>query len=111
METGRAVLTRDRLFQDGGFRMLGVVIWACQRTGKAIVWCADHRDLAHFDAASTISGKLRIEVGDLVEVALVSGRSVRRCASLKLVEANYMPEVANELKVAGRRRRLAIAAA
>lgn len=90
--------------------MLGVVIWACQKSGRAIVWCADHRDLAHYDARSSVSGKLRIDAGDLVEVSLVSDKSVRRCVGLRLVEAGYMPEVAAELKHAGRRR-LAIAAA
>ncbi|MEH7829174.1 hypothetical protein [Gemmobacter denitrificans] len=76
--------------------MLGVVIWSCQRTGRAIVWCSDHRDLAHYDGAGT--SVLRIEVGDLVEVTLMREKSVRRCVDMKLVEAAYMPEVAQNLR-------------
>lgn len=91
--------------------MLGVVIWSCQRTGRAIVWCSDHRDLAHYDGPAQGTSRVRIEVGDLVEVALMSEKSVRRCVSMKLIEAAYMPEVASELKCQSRRQAIAIAAA
>lgn len=91
--------------------MLGVVIWACQQSGRAIVWCADHRDLAHYDARSSVSGRLRIDAGDLVEVSLAGDSAVRRCVGLRLVEVGYMPDIAANLKHAGRRRRLSIAAA
>ncbi len=82
--------------------MLGVVIWSCQETGRAIVWCADHRDLAHYGGAN-----LNIQVGDLVQVTLKSDSAVRRCQSMKLVEQGYFPDIAEELK--GRTRAIAAA--
>lgn len=82
--------------------MLGVVIWSCQRTGRAIVWCSDHRDLAHYEGAA-----VGIAAGDLVEVTFTPEKSIRRCAAMRLVEAAYMPEVAQELR--GRRRAIAAA--
>ncbi len=78
--------------------MLGVVIWTCQNSGRAIIWCSDHRELAHFDGKSDGHGPvMKIEVGDLVEATFMPTRPIRRCTSLKLVEANYMPSVATEL--------------
>ena len=87
--------------------MLGVVIWSCQSTGRAIIWCADHRDLAHYERPAVSATRISVEAGDLVEVVLMTERSVRRCVSMKLVEAAYMPEVAAELK--GRRQAIAAA--
>lgn len=78
--------------------MLGVVIWCCHTTGRAILWCADHRDLAHFDARSAGMTPIRVNVGDLVEMSLRSEATVRRCVDLRLVEAGYMPEIADELR-------------
>lgn len=87
--------------------MLGVVIWNCHRTGRAIVWCSDHRDLAHYDGPAAGTEPLRIDVGDLVEMSFLPDSSVRRCADLRLIEQGYMPDVVSEL----RGRRTAIAAA
>lgn len=87
--------------------MLGVVIWSCQRTGRAIVWCSDHRDLAHYDGSAPGKPPARIDVGDLVEMAFVEDCSVRRCTDLRVIEQGYMPDVVSEL----RGRRTAIAAA
>ncbi len=87
--------------------MLGVVIWSCRETGRAIVWCADHRDLAHYDGAPRGLTRVCVEAGDLVEVALMSDSAIRRCRSLKMVEPGYFPEIANELK--GRTRAIAAA--
>lgn len=87
--------------------MLGVVIWRCKNTGRAIIWCSDHRDLAHYDGEVAGEAALSIEVGDLVEATLMPSRSVRRCIDLKLVEAAYMPGVAHELT--GRKQAIAAA--
>ncbi|GGW21717.1 hypothetical protein GCM10011452_03430 [Gemmobacter lanyuensis] len=87
--------------------MLGVVIWSCQTTGKAIIWCADHGDLAHFDGAGSMTGAVMVSAGDLVDVTLMRSSAVRRCARLELVEAGYMPEIADHLRTRPR----AIAAA
>lgn len=87
--------------------MLGVVIWSCHETGRAIVWCADHRDLAHYDGATRGGLRVIVQVGDLVEVSLMADKAVRRCAGLKMVEAGYFPDIAEELK--GRTRAIAAA--
>lgn len=87
--------------------MLGVVIWSCQETGRAIVWCADHRDLAHYDGAPVAGTRVIVQVGDLVEVSLMADKAVRRCAGLKMVEPGYFPDIVEELK--GRTRAIAAA--
>lgn len=87
--------------------MLGVVIWSCRETERAIVWCADHRDLAHYEGTPRGLTRLGVEAGDLVEVAFKSDSAVRRCKSLKMVERGYFPEIAEELR--GRRRAIAAA--
>lgn len=87
--------------------MLGVVIWSCQDTGRAIIWCADHRDLAHYDGVPRGKTRISVTVGDLVEVSLMTDRSVRRCLTLKMVEPAYFPDIAEELK--GRTRAIAAA--
>lgn len=87
--------------------MLGVVIWTCDKTGRAIIWCSDHRELAHYEGGRAQAGAPRIEVGDLVEATLSPAHPVRRCLSLRMFEQAYMPGVAAELKG----RSIAIAAA
>lgn len=87
--------------------MLGVVIWSCQETGRAIVWCADHRDLAHYDGASRSGSRVGVQVGDLVEVSLMTEKAVRRCTGIKMIEAGYLPDIAENLK--GRTRGIAAA--
>ena len=87
--------------------MLGVVIWSCQTTGKAIIWCADHGDLAHFDGTGSNPAQILVAVGDLVHVTLIRSSAVRRCARLELVEQGYMPEITDHLRTRPR----AIAAA
>ena len=89
--------------------MLGVVIWTCQRTGQAIVLCSDGRDLAHFDGPGAGNGQERVAAGDLVEMSFYAGVAVRRCASLRLIESGYMPDVADHLRRAGRRKAIAAA--
>lgn len=89
--------------------MLGVVIWSCQRTGRAIVWCSDGRDLAHFDGAGCPGPAEVLAAGDLVEVAFAPGLPVRRCTRLRLLESGYMPEVADQLHRAGSRHAFAAA--
>ena len=89
--------------------MLGVVIWTCQHTGQAIVWCSDGRDLAHFDGAGAAASAGLVAVGDLVEVSFGAAAPLRRAASLRLVEAGYMPEVAQHLHSAVRRHAIAAA--
>ncbi|WP_149142996.1 hypothetical protein [Gemmobacter caeruleus] len=87
--------------------MLGVVIWSCQETGRAIIWCADHRDLAHYDGPPRGVTRIGVEVGDLVELSFQPGNAARRCHALRLVEPGYFPEIAEELK--GNRRAIAAA--
>ena len=77
--------------------MLGVVIWCCQSTGRAIIWCADHGDLAHFDGFTPRADRIVLGVGDLVDVEVQMLGSVRRCARLRVVEAGYMPEILDSL--------------
>ena len=87
--------------------MLGVVIWCCQTTGRAIIWCADHGDLAHFDGVPARADGPVLVVGDLVEIDLQVLGSVRRAARLRMVEAGYMPEILDSLTA--RRRPIAAA--
>lgn len=41
---------------------------------------------------------IRVTVGDLVEMSLRTEGTVRRCMALRLIEAGYMPEIADELR-------------
>ena len=66
--------------------MLGVVIWSCQRTGRAIVWCADHRELAHDDGPAQGTSRVRIEVGYGLEGALPDATANR------IIEEDIVPQ-------------------
>lgn len=74
--------------------MLGVVIWKCSETGRAVVWCADHQELAHFEGDVSVSSA---EVGDLVRIELLQAETVRRCIQMDVLERDYMPAVADVL--------------
>lgn len=87
--------------------MLGVVIWSCKVSGRAIVWCSDSKDLAYYEGRRLQRGPAPIiETGDLVEVTIAPRGILRRCTSLRLVEAGYMPDLVHTLQT-----RAAIAAA
>lgn len=79
--------------------MLGLVIWQCQNSGRAIVWCSDHRELAYFDGKPKPGRVVEaLDIGDLVEVEIKSQGSTRRCISLKLLQAAFLPNVVDDLK-------------
>jgi hypothetical protein len=87
--------------------MLGVVIWSCKASGRAIVWCSDSKDLAYYEGRKLQRGPAPIiETGDLVEVEIATRGILRRATKLHLIEAGYMPDLVDSLNV-----RTAIAAA
>jgi hypothetical protein len=87
--------------------MLGVVIWSCKVSGRAIVWCSDSKDLAYYEGRKLQRGPASIiETGDLVEVQIAPKGPLRRATVMRLVEAGYMPDLVDSLQV-----RTAIAAA
>lgn len=79
--------------------MLGLVIWQCQNSGRAIVWCSDHRELAYFDGKPRLGRVVEpLDIGDLVEVEIRSHGATRRCVSLRLLQAAFLPNVVDDLK-------------
>ncbi|MDZ7710952.1 MAG: hypothetical protein U5K36_13595 [Roseovarius sp.] len=63
--------------------MLGLVLWCDAASGRAVIWCEDHGDLAWYEAESAAAAPVR--AGDLVRVGLDGAGAVRRAHALWIV--------------------------
>jgi hypothetical protein len=78
--------------------MRGVIIWHCQNTRRAVVWCDDSGELAYASGGkSWINPFQRIAIGDYVAFELQPSSTSRSCVNLRLLEQGLAPELAGEL--------------
>lgn len=80
--------------------MYGVVIWTDTAGDRAIIWCEDHGELAHFRAERRSFGSHAFDAGDLLRFELGGTRSLRRALNPELVCAAHSPDLAERLSEA-----------
>lgn len=71
-------------------RMLGIVLWSSSAKRKAVIWCADHGDLAYLSDPDTGPKEgafdgTPIDTGDLVEFDCDTSTHVRMADNLRIV--------------------------
>jgi hypothetical protein len=77
---------------------LGIVVWVNAASETVMVWCEDCRNMAvAVGAAANTAAQSLPEVGDLVEVSVTHFGRLRECSSLRVVDRNYFPAVAETL--------------
>lgn len=76
--------------------MFGVVLWSDASSGKAVIWCEDHGDLAFYHEDDR-SGDLHLGTGDLVEFDLTTEREFRFVRNPQLVRDSYSSGLADAL--------------
>lgn len=76
--------------------MLGVVLWSDLKSGKAVIWCEDHGDLA-FMHEQRQDGMLSLDPGDLVKFDLKINKQLRYASNPELVTEGYSSELAASL--------------
>ncbi len=78
--------------------MRGVVIWHCQNTRRAVVWCDDSGELAYAsDGKAWVNPMQQVAIGDYVAFDLRSSVATRSCANLRLIEQGHAPDLAGVL--------------
>lgn len=78
--------------------MRGVIIWHCQNTRRAVVWCDDSGELAYAsDDMAWANPKQPVAIGDYVAFDLRSSVSARSCANLRLIEQAHAPGLVGAL--------------
>jgi hypothetical protein len=78
--------------------MRGVVIWHCQDSRRAVVWCDDSGELAYAgDRKAWASSVQKVLIGDYVAFDLSPESASRTCTNLRLIESGHAPELAGIL--------------
>ncbi len=78
--------------------MRGVIIWHCQNTRRAVVWCDDSGELAYAsDAMAWANPTQQVAIGDYVAFDLRSSAAARNCANLRLIEHGHAPDLVDVL--------------
>lgn len=78
--------------------MRGVIIWHCQNTLRAVVWCDDSGQLAYAsDAMAWANPKQQVAIGDYVAFDLRASATARNCANLRLIEQGHAPDLVDVL--------------
>jgi hypothetical protein len=78
--------------------MRGVVIWHCQDTRRAVVWCDDSGELAYASDGRAWSNPFQsVSIGDYVAFDLRPTSASRTCSNLRLIESGHAPELAGIL--------------
>lgn len=76
--------------------MFGVVLWSDTSSGKAVIWCEDHGDLAFYREPKAVDD-IHLGPGDLVEFELQMESSFRYVRNPQLVHDNYSSGLADAL--------------
>lgn len=76
--------------------MYGVVLWSDEATGKAVIWCEDHGDLA-FVRETRPASDIHLGAGDLVEFDLTTERRYRYADNPILVQDHFSAGLAEAL--------------
>ncbi|WP_407493172.1 hypothetical protein [Pseudooceanicola sp. MF1-13] len=78
--------------------MYGVVLWRCQGSKCAVIWCDDHGDLAFLNAETDLAGIVdNLEPGDLLRFDLRSGAEMREACNASRVTRDFAPDLAHML--------------
>lgn len=78
--------------------MRGVIIWHCETTDRAVVWCDDSGDLAYAGGKQAWANPGRsVAIGDYVAFELQPQAGTRSCKNLRLIEQGIAPELAGIL--------------
>lgn len=85
------------LFQRprGSARAYGVVLWRDSRTGRGLIWCEDHQDLAVFDA--DLAGETGAELAANDRVLFEEDRDGRLRRVCRILERWSVPTGAGSL--------------
>jgi hypothetical protein len=78
--------------------MRGVIIWHCQNTRRAVVWCDDSGELAYANGGRAwLNPGQSVSIGDYVAFDLRPSVSARSCTNLRLIESGHAPDLAGIL--------------
>lgn len=81
-------------------KMSGVVLWANEHDGKAVIWCEDQGDLAYLtsgDLEDVYSG-FSLDAGDLIEFDLEETAERRVAYNPELLHSGHALELAESLR-------------
>jgi hypothetical protein len=79
--------------------MRGIIIWHCQETHRAVVWCDDSGDLAYAsDSCAWTYPRQKVSIGDYVAFDLRPTANSRTCVNLRLIESGQATELVGILK-------------
>ena len=76
--------------------MFGVVLWSDSASGKAVIWCEDHGDLAFYKETEP-GTEVLLGAGDLVEFDIMLDRQFRFVNNPKVVSDSYSSGLADAL--------------
>lgn len=90
-------------------RMLGVVLWCDEAHSRAVIWCEDQGDLAHFPprtcdphtgddiVAGNVGSVAGIDAGDLIQFDLTENNTVRFACNPQVLCETAFPTIAQSL--------------
>ncbi len=79
--------------------MHGVIIWYCEKTGRAVVWCDDSGDLAYAGGFADWRAPTQVvAIGDYVAFEMRLSGGSRSCMNLRLLEKGLAPDLADALR-------------
>ena len=76
--------------------MFGVVLWSDRESGKAVIWCEDHGDLAFYKETEP-GTEILLGAGDLVEFDVTLDRQFRFANNPRVVSDSYSSGLADAL--------------
>jgi len=81
--------------------MFGVVLWSDVEDRRAVIWCADHGDLAYYCAGEgEPCPDVALDAGDLVQFDLSGESQLRRARNPRVVAEEQYPGIATRLRAA-----------
>ncbi|MGX9354416.1 hypothetical protein ACS3SW_04425 [Roseobacteraceae bacterium S113] len=80
-------------------KMCGVVLWASDDEGRAVIWCEDHGNLAFYNRhCADIHLGPALDPGDLIEFDLDDHAEHRLAHNPRLLVEDHSPSIAHGLK-------------
>ncbi len=76
--------------------MFGVILWSDTKSGKAVIWCEDHGDLAFYNEEAA-DLDLTLDPGDWVQFDLRTERNLRIARNPRLVAQQVCKDLAETL--------------
>lgn len=85
-------------------RMCGVVLWASEDEGRAVIWCEDHGNLAFYKASECdLHGGPNLDPGDLIDFDLEDQAEHRLAYNPRLLVQDHSPAIASGLRQGARK--------